>query len=93
MAKQFGQLFVSFGFFDGIEILPLDIFKQSNFKCFRIIKVANYCRNIMYLRTLGRAPTTFASNDLVTTIMRPNDDWLDNAMPSYTCRKLIELIV
>ena len=44
MAEFVAQPPVSLGFFDWIQILPLDIFDERDFERFGIVEIADNCR-------------------------------------------------
>ena len=93
MPEQIRQLSISFGFFNRIKILTLDIFQQGNFKRFGIVKIANNRRQLMKLCPLSSAPAAFTRHNLIAIFERTHDNRLNNAMLCNAGRQFVQLIV
>src|SRR3546814_398015 len=79
MAEFSNQFPISFGLFDRIKVLALDILNESDFQRFRIVEIANNGWNAMELGPLSGPPASLAGNDLVAPDLRPHNDGLNNA--------------
>src|SRR3546814_6417650 len=79
MAEFSNQFPISFGLFDRIKVLALDILNESDFQRFRIVEIANNGWNAMELGPLSGPPASLAGNDLVAPALRPHNDGLTNA--------------
>src|SRR3546814_12235281 len=77
MAEFSNQFPISFGLFDRIKVLALDILNESDFQRFRIVEIANNGWNAMELGPLSGPPAPLAGNDLVAPALRPHNDGLN----------------
>src|SRR3546814_16157601 len=96
MAEFSNQFPISFGLFDRIKVLALDILNESDFQRFRIVEIANNGWNAMELGPLSGPPASLAGNDLVAPALRPHNDGLNNAtlctaLPKFSQRVHIEV--
>jgi hypothetical protein len=81
---------ISLRFFNGIEILALDILHQRDFQRRRIGEVADDHRHFVQLRTLGCPPAPLAGDDLVAGTGRTDDNGLDQPTCGDRLGKLFE---
>src|SRR3546814_11882842 len=79
MADFSNQFPTSFGLFDRIKVLALDILNESDFQRFRIVEIANNGWTEMELGAQSDPPESLAGNDLVAPALRPHNDGLKNA--------------
>src|SRR3546814_20098647 len=88
MAEFSNQFPISFGLFDRIKVLALDILNESDFQRFRIVEIANNGWNAMELGPMSGPPASSAGNDMVAPATRPHNDGLNNATPRSALRKI-----
>src|SRR3546814_5241007 len=88
MAEFSNQFPISFGLFDRIKVLALDILNESDFQRFRIVEIANNGWNAMELGPLSGPPASLAGNDLVAPALRPHNDGMNKARRGNAFRKL-----
>src|SRR3546814_19275661 len=79
MAEFSNQFPISFGLFDRVKVLALNILNESDFQRFRIVEIANNGWKAMELGPLSGPPASLAGNDLVAPALRPHNDGLNNA--------------
>src|SRR3546814_829930 len=92
MAEFSNQFPISFGLFDRIKVLALDILNESDFQRFRIVEIANNGWNAMELGPLSGPPASLAGNDLVAPALRPHNDGLNNATLRNALRKFSQRV-
>src|SRR6056300_1146283 len=93
MAKTINQLPIPHRLFDWIEISALNILDNRNLENLNICEIPNNDGQFMQLRHLRGAPTAFASNNLIITIMvwiGAHDKGLNNALFFNRCGKLLQ---
>ena len=72
------QPFVSFGLFDRVQVLPLDVLEDRDFQRLLIVEVADNDGYFVKPRLLGGAPAPLAGDDLkAIAALWTNHDRLD----------------
>src|SRR3546814_7153478 len=86
MAEFSNQFPISFGLFDRIKVLALDILNESDFQRFRIVEIANNGWNAMELGPLSGPPASLAGNDRT----EEHTSELQSTNAHIVCRLLLE---
>jgi hypothetical protein len=75
-----GQASIALGFFDRVEIGPLQILDERELEDFKIAGGTNNNRHMGKTHFLSGAPTTLARDQLVPALNRADDERLNNAV-------------
>ena len=65
MPKLLHELTVACGFFNRIQVSPLNVFNDGDFENLDIVKIANNNRQFVQLSGLSGTPAAFARYDLI----------------------------
>jgi hypothetical protein len=68
------------GFFNRIEVLPLQVLNNGEFGNQPVVRFANACGNRLPSRELGCPQTPFTTNELIPSIHPPHEDRLEHVM-------------
>jgi len=84
---------VGLGFFDGVEILTLDVFREREFKQPVVRNIPDHDRDLHQARSLGRHQPAFACHELVSAIRRAHQNRLEHAVGPDRGRQLLETML
>ena len=93
------QLLVALCLFNRIEIGPLDVFDDRQFKSLLVINITNDDGNLVEGCSLGSPPTAFTGNDFlpgtagIFTLDRTNQNWLDNSVLGNRPREISQMLL
>ena len=91
MAEAVDELSITQRLLHGVEIGTLDILDDRDLENLGFVEIADDHGEVVQLRLLRGAPTSFAGNDLKMLSLcrvRAHDEWLDHALFADRCRKL-----
>ena len=75
------QDFIAVGFFDGVQVLPLEVFNEAQFHDGAVIGLDDDGGHLMEPGQLGRPPAAFPGDDLIVAGREAADgERLDDAM-------------
>ena len=74
------ELGVTLGFFDGIEVLALEVLDERQFQHGAVVGLAEDDRHLGQAEQLGRPPAAFARNQLQPVVAFAHDKRLHNAL-------------
>ena len=75
-----GELRVTVGFLEGVEIFALEIFDERQFQHRVVVRLSDDDRHFRQLQQLRRAPAAFARDQFKTTAALAHDERLDDAL-------------
>ena len=90
MAVIARQPLIRLRLFDRVEILALDILDQRDLERFGIVELADDDRDFVKPCPLRCAPPSFAGDDLITVLIRPHHDRLDQSPGGDRSRQFVQ---
>src|SRR4030042_6051456 len=72
------QSLIDMSDFQGVEVFPMEVFNQRDFKLPLLRYLAAQDRNLPQPRLLGRSPSPLSDDYLVPLALRHNEDGLDD---------------
>ena len=70
---------VGLGFFDGVEVLALDVLDEGDLERFRLRHVADDDRQLVQARPLRGAPSPLAGDEEVSVAVPADEQWKEHA--------------